>query len=242
MAKKYKNTVHKNPFREDRPAKPFPWRALTVIGLFVLIVILSSILIFDLFIGPIKMKPHSGAEVYDGRNKIVYAPAPFCYQPVTILKKDVYAKYSDGTVTRNLYKIKNVDPSVMITTAEDGLYDVYYNTAIPLPTLGEFEVSSALICEVELLAGATGMLEKSDAEKAAALVFGGQSGEYPSNVESDSIRYLYFRSQKYEYLYYYVTYLETKDGERYLVDRSFGRYVNIGDELSDVLYYEPSGS
>lgn len=241
MAKKYKNTVHKNPFREDRPKKPFPWRALTVIGLFILVVILSSILIFDLFIGPIKLKV-SGSEVYDGRNKIVYAPAPFCYQPVTILKKDVYAKYSDGKVERNLYKIKNVDPSVMITTAEDGLYDVYYNVAIPLPTLGELEVSSALICEVELLAGATGMLEKADAEKAVSLVCNGESGEYPSNVESGSVKYLYFKSEKYEYIYYYVTYLETKDGERYLVDRSFGRYVNIGDELSDVLYYEPSGS
>ena len=242
MAKKYKNTVHKNPFREDRPSKPFPWRAFTVVGLFVLVAVLASILIFELFIGPIKLKPHSGADVYDGRNGIVYAAAPFCYQPVTILKKEVYAKYSDGKTERTLYKIKNVDPSVMITTAEDGLYDIYYNTAIPLPTLKELEVSSALICEVELLAGATGLLEKADAEKAVSLICDGESGEYPSNVESDSIRYLYFRSEKYEYLYYYVTYLETKDGERYLVDRSFGRYVNIGDELADVLFYEPSGN
>ncbi len=242
MAKKYKNTVHKNPFREDRPQKPFPWKAFTVVALFIVIAILVSVLVFEMFFGPIKLKNTSGTNVYDGRNKIVYAYAPFCYQPVTILKSEVYAKYNDGTVTRNLYKIKNVDPTVMITTAEDGLYDIYYNSANPLPTLKEFEVVGAEICEVELLAGSIGWLQKEDAERAVQLVCDGESGEYPSNVDSESVRYLYFRSQKYEYMYYYITYLETKDGERYLVDRSFGRYVNIGDELSDVLYYEPSKS
>lgn len=239
MAKKYKNTVHKNPFREDRPKKPFPWKALTVVGLFVLAIVLVSILIFETFFAPIKMRS-SGADIRDPKSGIVYAVAPFCYQPVTILKGDVYAKYSDGKTERNLYKIKNVDPSVMITTAEDGLYDIYYNTENSLPTLKEFEVSGALICKVEILAGAMGKLEQADAEKAVQLVCDGESGDYPSNVNTDSIQYLYFKSQKYEYMYYYVTYFETKDGERYLADRSFGRYVNIGDELSDVLKYEAS--
>ncbi len=239
--KRYKNTVHKNPFREDRPKKPFPWRTLTVIGLFIAVVILASVLIFEMFFAPIKLKS-SDKFVLDNRNGVVYTVAPYCYQPAMVAKsKGVYAKYDDGTGLKDLYEIVGVDPSVMITTAEDGLYDVYYNVENELPTLSELDVVGAYICEVELRAGAVGSLKEDDAKRAARLMCENEKVDYPAGkVNTESISYIYFASENYSYLYYYIIYFETTDGERYLGDRSLSEYVKIGDELSDVLYYEKS--
>ena len=234
MAKKYKNTVHKNPFREDRPKKNVPWKLIGVIAA-CLALILTVTLIVDAVIGVRKLKLVSGG-LYDKRSGITYQMAPLCYQPVTIAKreynsdKDVYATFND---TR-FYKLTDVDPEKMITTAYDGFYEIYYNKEHPLPTLFEMNINSAIVCDVGTAVIPVGMVDNTATQIVELLSNESLYCDYPiDTVNTESIKYIYFTTPDYPHLYYYVHYFKTTDGTRYVYDSSYERCVPIGDLLID---------
>ncbi len=236
MAKKYKNTVHKNPFREDRPKKNVPWKLIAVIAA-VLALILILTLVIDAIFGVRKFKLVSGGGFYDNRSGITYHLAPLCYQPVTIVKrennpnKDVYAKYKDT----KFYKVKDVSADKMITTAYDGLYEIYYNKEHPLPSLFQMNANSAIVCDVGTLVVPVGMIDNEAVSGLLNLLKDETLYcDYPiDSVDVNSIKYIYFTSPDYPHLYYYVHYVKTTDGTRYLYDSSYERCVPIGDLLID---------
>ncbi len=236
MAKKYKNTVHKNPFREDRPKKNVPWRLIGIIAA-ALALILILTLVMDAIFGVRKLKLVSGGAFYDKRSGITYHLAPLCYQPVTIIKwennpdKDVYAVYNDT----NFYKIKDVSSKKMITTAYDGIYEIYYNKEHPLPSLFEMNANLAIICEVEMLVDPVGIVYNEGTTALLNLLKNeALYCDYPfETVDVSSIKYIYFTGADYPHLYYYVHYFKTSDGTRYLYDSSYERCVPIGDLLID---------
>ena len=78
MAKKYKNTVHKNPFREDRVQKPFPWMPVTIVLLSITVVVLLSVCLARFF-SPMLVSEMGGSRITDKRNDVTYTLAPSCY-------------------------------------------------------------------------------------------------------------------------------------------------------------------
>ena len=234
MAKKYKNTVHKNPFREDRPKKSVPWKLIGVISA-ILALILVLYFVVDAITGVRKLKLVSGG-LYDKRSGITYQMAPLCYQPVKVVKreynsdKDVYATFN-GT---KLYKVTDVDAKKMITTAYDGFYEIYYNKEFPLPTLFEMNVNSAIVCDVGTVVIPVGMVGEEAKEIVELLKNESLYCDYPiDTVNTDSIKYIYFTSPDHPHLYYYVHYFKTLDGTRYAYDSAYERCVPIGDLLAD---------
>lgn len=230
MAQKYKNKGYKNSFENVEPKKQSPWMAITLCAL-LLVAIILGIVFAKSYFGVMHFTSNApGETVYNPRTGVTYMLAPMCYQPVTLITKAPYGVY-DGI---NYYALQDADPKDVLTTDEDSIYDIYYNVEKPLPTLSEFKVSGAYVCEVGMIAFAIDRMTTESAIKAAELVTTLEKCEQPMNIDQDSVLYLYFTSSEYKHLYYYITYFTTEDGERYLMDRSFGRCVNIGDELSDV--------
>lgn len=236
MAKKYKNTVHKNPFREDRPKKSVPWKLIAVIAA-VLALILILTLVIDALVGVRKLSLVSGGGFYDKRSGITYHLAPLCYQPVTIVKrennpdKDVYAQYKDT----KFYKVKDVSVEKMITTAYDGIYEIYYNKEYPLPSLFQMNANSAIVCDVGTLVVPVGMIDNEGASGLLNLLKNESLYcDYPiDTVDASSTKYIYFTSPDYPQLYYYVHYVKTTDGTRYLYDSAYEICVPMGDLLID---------
>lgn len=231
MAKKYKNTVHKNPFREDRPKKNIPWRLICVLSGFLALILITT-LVLNSLLGTRKLKLVSGGGFYDKRDNITYHMAPLCYQPVTIIKKDVFAKYNDTS----FYAIEGVSTDKMITTAEDGFYEIYYNKAYPLPSLFEMNVSGAIICDVGTAVIPVGMTEPESAKTLVDMLKNESLYcDYPTDAKFETENYLYFTSTDHPHMYYYVHYIKTTDGARYIYDSAYERCVPIGDLLKDVL-------
>ncbi len=231
MAKKYKNTVHKNPFREDRPKKKIPWMIIGIIcGILALILIMT--LIINALLGVRKLSLTENGGFYDRRSGITYFMAPFCYQPVTIIKKDVFATYNDT----KFYEIQDISTEKMITTAEEKIYEIYYNKDYPLPTLSEMKVNSAIICDVEIAVYPVGFIDSEDVNILLELLSDKSIYcDYPQDTNDSNVKYIYFTSPDYPYLYYYIHFIKTSDGTRYIYDSSNRICVPIGDALKDII-------
>lgn len=237
MAKKYKNTVHKNPFREDRPKKNIPWRLIGIVAAFLALILILWVVI-DALTGVRKLTLNTkNGGFYDKRSGITYHLAPLCYQPAYVVKrennpdKDVYAKYKDT----KFYKVTNVSAEKMISTAYGGLYEIYYNKEYPLPSLFEMNANSAIVCEVGTIVAAVGMIDNAGASSLLSLLKNESLYcDYPiDTVDVSSTKYIYFTSPDYPHLYYYVHYVKTADGTRYLYDSAYERCVPMGDTLID---------
>lgn len=215
----------------DKAEKGFPVIPVAAAALFLIALILTAVFLSS-YLGVVHFTSDtSGSTIFDRRSGTTYVMAPMCYQPVKLKTDKVYGKYKDT----EFYTIPGADPLYLLTTDEDSIYDVYYNTDRPLPSLRDFKVDMALVCEVGLIAIPIGALDNKAANRAAELILDGEQCDMPYGIQTDSVVYLYFTSTEYDYLYYYIQYFRTEDGGRYLMDRSFNRCVNIGDELSDFL-------
>lgn len=238
MAKKYKNTVHKNPFRENRPKKNIPWKLICVISGFLALILITTLVLNALF-GTRKLRITSDGGFYDKRSGITYQMAPLCYQPVEIIKrknnpdKDVYAKYNDT----KFYKVKDISAEKIITTAYDGIYEIYYNEEHPLPTLFDMNVKLAWICEAEVSVVGVEMIDETEAKALVSMLADASLYcDMPTNIDAESTKYLYFTGTEHPYLYYYVQYFNTADGVSYVCDSAnTGRCVPIGDLLKEII-------
>ena len=240
MAPKFKNTVHKNPFREDRPKKKFPFIPVITVILLITALILLTVFLTNFF-GVIHLtSDNGGGYLYDKKNDITYELAPMCYS-ADLDKSDVYAEYGDTKYYRLYYKSESgeklyLDPKKAIGKEDEyGTVDIYAASGFSLPSLEEFKASKALICAVELIEYAVGALNKEDTELAVKMLLENEQLEYPGGVVNDSVLVIYLGSDEFPYLQYSIRYFKTSDGTRYLYDRVTGRCVNIGEELKEKL-------
>jgi hypothetical protein len=139
-----------------------------------------------------------------------------------------------GYIREKAYLATAVEDSLV--PDEDGLYDVYYNEEIALPTLSEMNVKYAYICAVGDIAYPVGNLSEEESKQMTERLFDNAlQCEYPQNIDSESIRYIYFGSEDYPYLFYYIHCFKTADGARYIWDRTSEKCVPLGDAFSGIL-------
>ncbi len=231
MATKYKNTKHKNPFREDRPKKPFPWVAFTLGVLLTAAVILGSVLLYNRYGSGVRNFTTNapGDSVYDPRSRITYHySAMTAYQPTKI--GDIYGKEGEYT----FYTVNGIDPKeLLFATFSDGEdeypYGLYCVDGYEYPDVEEFTVTAATLHETAITSIPVSNLSKEAAVSAMEIMLKAESVEYPSNVDSDSIMELYFYSESYPSLSYVVKFFRAMSGERYLSDATTGRNVIISE-------------
>ena len=243
MAKKYKNTVHKNTLKEGIAQKPFPWIPVTIVLLSITVVVLLSVCLARFF-SPMLVSEMGGSRITDKRNDVTYTLAPSCYS-ADLDTTEVYAKM-DGI---EFYKLKyrsaegeltHYDPLKIIGTVDEfGIISLYVASGETLPTLAEMEVDSALMYYVKLAEVYFGALSPESANETAAL-FADENRENalpPLSVDHDQTLMIYFGSlAKYPHIRYAVKYLEDYDGNRYIYDSTTGRRLLLTDtELPSLL-------
>lgn len=244
MAKKYKNTVHKNPFRENRPKGRIPWRLIGITAAFLALVITVTLVIRSVS-GPRKLTAVENGGLYDKRSGITYSLAPFAYKP---------HYYDSGKAAMtfngfNLYQLKYMDENgkyvkvsteKMLLYAEDGVYQIYYNSEQPLPALSEMNARVVGISENGLLIRPIDFAGEEEARAVVAALENEsarcEKGEGPKKTDEDSTKILCLANpEDYPEFAYCIYYLKDTDGVRYLYDDNLGIYVRIGDLLSDLL-------
>ena len=221
----------KKPLIEKRDGDIYVSKKFVLIVVSVIVVIILFAVLLNNIIGaPLKFTyTELGSNLIDKKHDITYWLAPMCYQPVTILETNPYGKFDKTFV----YAIKDIEPTKLITTDVDDIYDVYYSEDFNLPSLEEFKIKNAFICDVGEIAIPVGMLDENEAKYAANAILKYENSSYPSDVVTSSIQYIYFQSTEYTYLFYYIEFFSTKSGERYLYNRSYNRCVKLGsDELT----------
>ncbi len=237
MSKKYKNTKHKNPFREDRPRKPFPWLTFTFIVLFVTAAVLCSVLVYNTFGSGVRKftTDAPGSTAYDKRSGVTYyyqATSP--YYAAGDLEE--YAICGDYT----FYKIKGIDPKIMLhSTIKDGddqlEYGLYCIDGYEFPDPQELVISAGRILQTDLETIPLASLDKESSVEIMTAFLNGEKSEYPIDIDVDSIYDVYLYSDNYTYLRYTMRYFKTKSGERYLSSRESGIYIKLAaDELKDI--------
>ncbi len=241
MSKKYKNTVHKNPFRENRPKSRIPWRLIGIISAFLALVITVTLVIRSVS-GARKLTVAENGGLYDKRSGITYNLAPFTYKP---------HYYDSGKAVMtfngfNLYQLKYMDENgkyvkvsteKMLLFAEDGVYQIYYNSEQPLPALSEMNARVMGISENGLLIRPIDFTGEDEA-RAVVAAFENKSDycEYPEKTDGDSTKILCLANpEDYPEFAYCIYYLKDTDGIGYLYDDNLRICVRIGDLLSDIL-------
>ncbi len=240
MSKKYKNTKHKNPFREDRPKRPFPWLTLSFSVLCVTVVVLLSVLAYNTFGSGVRKftTDAPGSTVYDRRSGITYHyDAMSGYQAATL--EGVFATCGDYT----FYEIDGIEPEKMLfASLKDGSKEIPYGIFCiedyAFPKLEELTISAATLLKTEINTVPISNVPKESAAEAMNIFLTRESSEYPSDIVSDTVLDLYFFSENYSYLCYTMKFFVTETGDRYLSDLITGRHVKL--ESDELLEYFPT--
>jgi len=151
-----------------------------------------------------KLKYEDGG-YYCAKNGVTYKLAELQYIPVTIGEK--YAVLDDGGERTDLFTIQGASPEKWLTT-EKG--DLFYASSEKLPTLAEMDTDKILIC-TEGDAAVISLVEISNDANVDLITFTynyGMEIEYPHEEEVNESLILRFTSEKYNWLYYNLTYVE----------------------------------
>ncbi len=227
MARKFKNTKHKNPFREDRPKPPFPWMAVTIGVLLTAAVILGSVLLYNRYGSEVRnfTSDTPSDNVYDTRSGITYEYSDLnSYQPAKL--GALYGKCGEY----KFYAVSEADPrELLFATFIDGEdeypYGLFCIDGYEFPKPEDFEVSAASIHETEINTVPVSNLTPEAAKSAMEILLKAEAVPYPSGIDSESVMEVYFYSDKYPHLSYVIKFFLTMSGERYLSDSGTGRHV-----------------
>ncbi len=240
MSKKYKNTQHKNPFREDRPKRPFPWLTMLFSVLFVTAGVLISLLVYNNFGSGIRKftTDAPGIKAYDPKNGVTYYyDAMTSYQAAKL--KEPYA--ACGVYT--FYEIEGVDPEIMLhVTMKDGedeiLYGLYCVAGYKFPEPSELVISSGSVLQTDLEAVLLSRIERDDASQIMSIFLEREDSKRPTDIDGDSILDICLFSENYPYLSYMLIFLETESGDRYISCRETGRYIKLETGELDSIFPE----
>ena len=178
--------------------------------------------------GLISMKI-SGDQLEDALTGVSYSAAPFFFEPVAIGAE--YAAYSLGGTKVKLYEIAGLEPTQWLTEDNDGVYFLFYNSELTLPTLAEFAPTAVHLCVQSVRTWEFDTV--TDMTEIAALVSLWETSEnvrHPGTTPLTTLRFK-FSSDKYPGLYYALIYADYGDA-RYLYNREMTRCIEIGDMLS----------
>lgn len=172
----------------------------------------------------------------DKKNGVNYHYASLCYEPIKI--GDSYGNIGGDY---ELFEIPGADPLRWIA-GEDN--NILYSDDITLPTLLEMEPHLIRICTTESSGVELCRLTDDAAVLSVAEAFSnGEKLDYPSTAATEKYK-VKFASDKYEHMYYTLTYLEYSSDlvidevnhGRYFLYNSFDRvFIPIGDEIHKVI-------
>ncbi|MBR2459645.1 MAG: hypothetical protein IKB34_00225 [Clostridia bacterium] len=218
--------------KEDEERKGSPWLFVSAVVLALVAIILLSVFLAS-YLGVVHLRSEDGGSTLtDPRKDITYELAPMCYEPVAYdVHSGVYAKYGDT----EYYMVRDADPTKYLCTIDMNVYDLYYANDISLPSLAEFAPNYTRVCKVEAIAVMIGSIEAEDTEKLVDYYLSANTVDSSLISGVEETLYLKFMSEEYNFMYYNLVYYKTKNGERYLYDRTVGRCVDIGSRFSDVL-------
>ncbi len=142
---------------------------------------------------------------YCSKNGVSYKLADFQYLPVTIGEK--YAVLDEVGERTELFTIQGVAPERWLTT-ESG--DLFYAATEKMPTLAEMDIDKILICKSGD-AATISLVEITNRVNVGNITIAYNQGmniEYPHGEEVNESLILRFTSEKYNWLYYNLTYVE----------------------------------
>lgn len=218
------NELHEKLFGKQPEKKRFPLFFVISAALLLVAVILLSTFLAS-YLGVVHLRSEDGGiTLVDKRKDIKYLLAPMCYEPVAYMT-DVYAEYGDT----EYYAVRDADPSEYLCTTDMNIFDLYYAEGIALPDLARFNANYTRVCRVGEIAIMSHSIEKEATEGIVKHFLTAETVDSALISGVKTTLYLKFMSNDYKFMYFVITYYETKDGERYLYDRTTGRCVSLGD-------------
>ena len=197
--------------------------ALLLVAVILLSVFLSS------YLGVVHLRSEDGGiTLVDKKKDVKYLLAPMCYEPIAYMT-DVYAEYGET----EYYAVKNADPLQYLCTIDMNIFDLYYAEGIALPDLTRFNANYTRVCRVGEIAIMSHSIEKEGTEGIIKHFLTAETVDSSLITGVSTTLYLKFMSDDYKFMYYVITYYETKSGERYLYDRTTNRCVSLGDLFVD---------
>jgi len=170
---------------------------------------------------------------HDRDHGVTYLAAPpFAYEPVLLIEK-AYAKY-DGCF---LYPMEGVSPTQFLAyEVTEGIYDIYYNEELTLPTLSDDIWSGIDVCIDQTLTPQC-FLTLSEKNKVVTVqdeILNGKTVEVLEGTV-DGIFNLRFTTKTYPFLYFCVKYITTEEGYNYYYNYLTDTYITAGDTLDEAL-------
>ena len=243
--KKYKNTVHKNPFREDRP-KSYRGILIAILSVLALTAVILAIVFLTSYCGTVHLvekEPGVLSEVFSGRT---YYMLDNCYYAVVDENKP-YAE-CDGVT---YYKIKHgekgnyqyIDPEKAIACRDEHseMVFIYATEDFYVPDYTDIAPDYALVNEIEVVEYPVGYLNEEQCTQVMTYFNDALGVEFDYtllDLNGDTVRWIYFGDlEECPGVYYLLKYIESNSGERYLYTFDRTRCVHLGENFSDFLDY-----
>lgn len=176
----------------------------------------------------VKIESVNGKYV-DSENGITYLVAPQNYEPVSYTQKP-YGKL-DGNY---LYPITGMNTNEWLAEDYFGIFGVYYNENITLPSLEEFYPTRIQVCRDNSTA-VVRMADISDYDDVIHIVDAVLNDKTVAEPDSSTAVYtLRVSSSLYTWIYYNIVYIVSEEG-CYYYDRGTGRCVMADDMVASYL-------
>ena len=162
----------------------------------------------------------------DQTTGIVYAEAPFYWEPVSCLTDRPYGK-RDGNF---VYPIEGQSTDHWLAEEEDGYYRLYYAESLTLPEPESFSsVTVGIYTDSALVQKVASITDAAETGELIGLL--SQGGE-PENLTVGGTKYLLkITSTRYPGLAFCLPYIETAEGN-YMQDPRTGRIVEVGNRIA----------
>ena len=246
--RKYKNTVHKNPFREDRPKS---YRGLIIFGLSVLALtaVILAVVFFANYCSTVRLIEKEPGVLYSPTTGKTYYMLDSCYY-ATVEENEPYAE-CNGVV---YYKIKYgesgnykyIDPKKAIATVDEysKAVFIYATEEIVYPDYTTIDPEYALVEVIEVVEYPVAHLDQTQSKSVTEFFKTAEHIDLDPirlDFDSDTLRWIYFSDPSCPGIYYTLKYIESTDGKRYLHTFDRSHLVDLGDYFTEFLDYVKDG-
>ena len=242
--RKYKNTVHKNPFRENRPKSKKPL-IIAIISVLALIALILAIVFFTNYCGTVHLIEKEPGVLYSPIGGRTYYMLDSCYYAIAD-ENEPYAECDGVTYYKIKYGTKGnykyIDPEKAIASVDSysKMVFIYATEGFNAPTYTTISPEYALINEIEVVEYPIGYMDETQSAQVIDFFKDAQSIEFEPailQIDNDTLRWIYFSDTSCPGVYYLLKYIESTDGKRYLYTFDRTRCVDIGDNFTDFLDY-----